>query len=322
MSLLERLHWQVTSIQNNPNSWSPLPPTTSTVQMQMLCFPTVYQMGNLAHTRKILKTFAEKSPHASIQATAMFHEAAFIAEVLIYNEYVKKSKWHPPYPEPETQEEKEQVAKFKQLLSEIMSCDREQLLSDYVSILSTLSTTYTEHGNTVVSFSGSSRKERRTEVVNETYASQLQKLRFQLENLNSGKPLPHLTGHDVQGVDFDSARLKGKAVLMFFTSNSYTDRPNFKELRELKKRYAGRPFEIVSVMVDQKSEDAKAAVDTGKITWSTLYDEDQQLMKKWQFNPCSDRLLVDHQGVIYRRADYNAKLDETIERLVKNAEGK
>ena len=96
--------------------------------------------------------------------------------------------------------------------------------------------------------------------------------------------------------------LKGKAVLMLFTSNLYTDRPNSQGLRELKKRYVGRPFEIVSVMVDSEKDEAKAAVDTGKIIWSTLYDVDQQLVKKWQFNPCSDRLLVDHHGMIHRRA--------------------
>ena len=110
--------------------------------------------------------------------------------------------------------------------------------------------------------------------------------------------------------------------MLFFTSNLYTDRPNFKKLRELRKRYAGRPFEIVSVMVDSKPEDAKAAVDTGKITWATLCDVDQKLMKQWQFGPCSDRLLIDHQGTIQRRAMYGTELEETIERLIRNAERK
>ena len=165
-------------------------------------------------------------------------------------------------------------------------------------------------------------KERRSNWLDKTYVDQLQEFRFSLENLNSGQQLPRLNGRDVQGVDFDSERLKGKAVLLFFTSSHYTDRPNFKELRELKERYAGRPFEIVSVMVDLKPEEAKAAVDTGKITWPTLNDEGQQLMKKWQFDPCSDRLLIDHRGIIHRRAMYGTDLDDSIELLVKNAEDK
>ena len=282
----------------------------------------IYYQGNLAHTRKMLNTFAENSPHATIQATALFHEAAVIAEALMQKEYFKNPKWHPTWPEPKTQEEEIQLAKYKQLLTELISCNSEQLLSDFDSILTTLKTKYAEHGSTVVNWGGERLKERRTKGVVQTYADQLQEFRFQLENLKSGQPLPRLTGRDVHGVDFDSERLKGKTVLLFFTSNQYTDRANFKQLRELKKRYAGRPFEIVSVMVDLKPEEAKAAVDTGKITWPTLYDEGQQLMKEWQFNPCSDRLLIDHQGIIQRRAMYGTELDETIELLVRNAEGK
>ena len=96
-------------------------------------------------------------------------------------------------------------------------------------------------------------------------------MRFTLANIRSGQPLPRLTGRDVHGVDFDSERLKGKAVLLFFASKQTTDWMDFNKLKELKKRYAGRPFEIVSVMVDENLEDAKSVVDAGIISWSTLY---------------------------------------------------
>lgn len=278
--------------------------------------------GNFAHTRKILNTFAEKSPHATIQAAAMFREAAVIAEALMSNVYFKNPKWHPTWPEPKTKKEEVQLAKYKQLLTELASLKDEQLLLDFDAIQTTLKTKYAKHSSTVVNRGGERLKERRTQGVGETYSEQLQKFRFSLQNLKSGQPLPRLTGRDVHGVDFDSERLKGKTVLLFFTSNLYTDRPNFKQLRELKKRYAGRPFEIVSVMVDLKPEEAKAAVDTDKITWPTLYDVGQQLSQKWQFDPCSDRLLIDHQGIIRRRAMYGTDLDETIELLVGNAERK
>lgn len=73
-------------------------------------------------------------------------------------------------------------------------------------------------------------------------------------------------------------------------------------------------------MVDSKLEEAQAAVDSGKITWPTLYDAGQRLKHKWQFAPCSDRLLIDHAGVIHRRAMYGTDLAESIELLVRNAE--
>ena len=282
----------------------------------------IYYQGNLAHTRKILQAFANDSPHANIQATALFNEAGVIAMALQQREYFKKAEWHPTWPKAATEEEEATVAKYKQLMAELMSCDTDQLLADFDSILAKLNTKYAEHGSAIVNWGGARLKERRTEPEEETYAEQLQQHRFQLANLNSGQPLPRLTGRDVYGADFDSERLKGKTILLFFTSNLYTDRPNFKKLRELRKRYAGRPFEIVSVMVDSKPEDAKAAVDTGKITWATLCDVDQKLMKQWQFGPCSDRLLIDHQGTIQRRAMYGTELEETIERLIRNAERK
>ncbi len=279
----------------------------------------IYYQGNLAHTRKILNTFAENSPHETVQATALYHEAGVIAEALIEQEYFKDPKWHPVWPKPKNKEEEIRVAKYRQLLTELMSFDSEQLLADFDSILETLKTKYGDHGSTVVEWAGERLKERDKDI-DQTYADQLQGFRYQLRNLKSGRPLPHLVGYDVHGVDFDSERLRGKAVLLFFTSNLYTDRENFQQLRELKKRYAGRPFEIVSVMVDKDPEEAQAAVDDGKITWPTLYDAGRKLMHKWQFDPCSDRLLIDHQGVIRRRARYGTEADETIEQLVANAE--
>ena len=153
-------------------------------------------------------------------------------------------------------------------------------------------------------------------------ANQLQAMRFTLANLRLGQPLPRLIGRDVHGVDFDSERLKGKAVLLFFASKQTTDWMDFNKLKELKTIYAGRPFEIVSVMVDEKLEDAKSVVDTGIISWSTLYDADQQLMEKWRLGKCQETLLVDHQGIIHRRAYAGMELDQTIDQLVKNAESK
>lgn len=286
----------------------------------------IHYQGNLVHARKLLNTFSENSPHETIQATAMFQEAAVIASALIHREYFKDPKWRPTWPEPKTPEEEIELANSKRevtkLVTELMSCDAGQLLSDFDAIQTTLKTKYAEHGSTIVNRGGERLKERRTKRADPTYAEQLQKFRFSLQNLKSGQPLPRLIGRDVHGVNFDSERLKGKTVLLFFTSNLYTDRVNFKQLRELKKRYAGRPFEIVSVMVDSKPEEAKSAVDTGKITWPTLYDVDQQLRKQWQFEPCSDRLLIDHEDVIRRRAMYGTDLDETIELLVGNAEQK
>lgn len=285
-------------------------------------FSDIDYPNNLVHARKMLNTFSGGSPYAAVQAAAMFQEAMLIAQVLMNKEYFKLPQWRPQSPKPKTNAEKLGIEKVNQILAELISCDAEQLFLDYDSILTTMKTEYPEHGNTVIHSYSDSMRKRRTDGVDEPYASHLQKIRFSLYKLKSGQPLPHLTGRDVSGVEFDSERLKGKAVLLFFTSNLYTDQSNFKELRELKKQYEGRPFEIVSVMVDSKLEEAKSAVDTGKITWPTLYDVDQQLMKKWQFDPCSERLLIDHQGIIHRRAFYGTELDETIELLVRNAERK
>ena len=90
---------------------------------------------------------------------------------------------------------------------------------------------------------------------------------------------------------------------------------DFNKLNELKKRYAGRPFEIVSVMVDENLEDAKSVIDAGTITWPTLYDADQQLMKKWRLGKCQETLLVDHQGIIHRRAYAGMELDQLLTSL-------
>jgi len=242
----------------------------------------------------------------------LYKEAELIAFRLQIKEYYKQPEWlRPLFPEIS----KDELKHYKQMHAEILAVNEEQLLADFDKILQTLKDNFPEHVNTIGDH-------RRTDAVSETYANQLQAMRFTLANLRLGQPLPRLTGRDVHGVDFDSERLKGKAVLLFFASKQTTDWMDFNKLKELKKRYAGRPFEIVSVMVDENLEDAKSVVDAGIISWSTLYDADQQLMEKWRLGKCQETLLVDHQGIIHRRAYAGAELDQTIDHLVKNAESK
>ena len=267
-----------------------------------------------SHTgaRKLLKTFSEASPHPSVQAASLYKEAELIAFRLQIKEYYKQSEWlRPLFPEQISKDE----LNYKQMHAEILAVNEDQLLADFDKILQTLKVNFPEHGSTIGDH-------RRTDAVSETYANQLQAMRFTLANIRSGQPLPRLTGRDVHGVDFDSERLKGKAVLLFFASKQTIDWMDFNKLKELKTIYAGRPFEIVSVMVDEKLEDAKSVVDTGIISWSTLYDADQQLMEKWRLGKCQETLLVDHQGIIHRRAYAGMELDQTIDQLVKNAESK
>ena len=268
-----------------------------------------------SHTgaRKLLKTFSEASPHPSVQAASLYKEAELIAFRLQIKEYYKQPEWlRPLFPE---QISKDELKHYKQMHAEILAGNEEQLLADFDKILQTLKDNFPEHVNTIGDH-------RRTDAASETYANRLQAIRFPLANIRSGQPLPRLTGRDVHGVDFDSERLKGKAVLLFFASKQTIDWMDFNKLKELKKRYAGRPFEIVSVMVDENLEDAKSVVDTGIISWSTLYDADQQLMEKWRLGKCQETLLVDHQGIIHRRAYAGMELDQTIDQLVKNAESK
>ena len=46
-------------------------------------------------------------------------------------EYFKKAEWHPTWPKAATEEEEATVAKYKQLMAELMSCDTDQLLADF-----------------------------------------------------------------------------------------------------------------------------------------------------------------------------------------------
>ena len=116
-----------------------------------------------------------------------------------------------------------EIAYYKRCAAEVESLNEKQLLSDFDAILTTLKTKYGEYGSTLRDGSHGT-SQRRSKAAEQTYADHLQMFEFPLKNLRSGQPLPRLAGRDVYGVDFDSERLKGKAILLFFTSKSSADR--------------------------------------------------------------------------------------------------
>src|SRR5262245_45916433 len=102
----------------------------------------------------------------------------------------------------------------------------------------------------------------------------------------------------------------------------------FPHERSLVKRMENKPFALIGVNSDQDREDCKKKNDKEEITWRSFWNggsTDGPISTEWNVRGWPTLYIIGHQGVI--RAKYLGSpgekvLDETIDVLVKKAEGK
>ena len=91
--------------------------------------------------------------------------------------------------------------------------------------------------------------------------------------------------------------------------------------RSLVEKYQNRPFVILGVNSDASRELVKQVSEKEKLTWRSFWDggsTDGPIARRWNVTGWPTLYLIDHQGVIVRRA--GPQDDELIEQKVKEAE--
>src|SRR5262249_51408446 len=82
-----------------------------------------------------------------------------------------------------------------------------------------------------------------------TYAELAEALLFDLTMLNVGQAAPPMEGRDAYGKAFRLSDCKGKVVVLMFSANWCVPCKHvYPTLRELQKKFKGKPLEIVTVM--------------------------------------------------------------------------
>jgi peroxiredoxin len=96
-------------------------------------------------------------------------------------------------------------------------------------------------------------------------------LQFSLDPV--GRVAPEFAGEDTDGNSVSAAALQGELVLLMFSADWCVPcKEMYGQLRELTEIYTDEPFTVVTVMADQKPETVTKAVQSGDITWPTIWE--------------------------------------------------
>jgi thiol-disulfide isomerase/thioredoxin len=148
--------------------------------------------------------------------------------------------------------------------------------------------------------------------------------------LVEGKPVPDLSGEDLDGKAMKLSDHKGKVVMLSFWATwcppCMALVPHEIELLEKNNK---RPFALVGVNGDPElTDDVKDTIKAKKITWRSFKDtqgDATPISQKWELQGWPTIYLIDHKGIIkqkYIGSPGTKVLDEEIEKLVTEAEKK
>lgn len=94
-----------------------------------------------------------------------------------------------------------------------------------------------------------------------------------LDNLNVGQVAPAFSRTDLAGNEFDLRSLRGRVVLLdFWATWCGPCHGEFPHLRRLAETFAGAPFSLVSISLDDDVEKARRMIEKEKLAWVHLCD--------------------------------------------------
>ena len=166
------------------------------------------------------------------------------------------------------------------------------------------------------------------ELLGKLAASQLMGLKM-MDQLQVGKPVPEISGEDLDGKALKLSDFKGKVTLLSFWATwcqpCMALVPHEIALAE---RMKDRPFDLVGVNGDKLNDAVREKIVDKKITWRSFKNEQSgqaPLSDIWGIDGWPTIFVIDSEGVvrnIWTGSPSEKELDESIEELVKEAEKK
>jgi len=144
---------------------------------------------------------------------------------------------------------------------------------------------------------------------------------FRLRNLQVGCEVPEIVGSDIDGQSFRLSDYRGKVVLLTFSGNWCPScRALYPKERELNRRFAGKPFVVLSVNNDEAKETLRQSIRSGEVTWRCWWDgKNGPLSRKWGIWYSPTIFIIDARGRIRCEDVPEPELDEALETLIKEA---
>jgi thiol-disulfide isomerase/thioredoxin len=104
-----------------------------------------------------------------------------------------------------------------------------------------------------------------------------------------------------------------------FSANWCTPCKHFyPTLRELQKKFKGKPLEVVTVMADRARATVRQAIARGDITWRAVWDGERgPIASKWNVQQFPTLYLLDQRGVIRARDPQDNQVADLVAELLK-----
>jgi thiol-disulfide isomerase/thioredoxin len=146
----------------------------------------------------------------------------------------------------------------------------------------------------------------------------------EIRHLAVGKPAPDLTSSDLDGKPVRLANLKGRVVLLdVWATWCGPCRKMIPDQRKLVERLKKKPFTLVSISVDEKRETVVEFLNKEPMPWVHWFNgTDGRIVADLNVGFYPTIYVLDEKGVI-RYKDVRGKLlDEAVDALLKEVEGK
>lgn len=133
-----------------------------------------------------------------------------------------------------------------------------------------------------------------------------------------GDTAPAISGTDLRGDFIDSAKLKGKTVVVYFWTDSCCG-DSLKLLEPFYRRNKDRGLELVAVNELDSAEKLASYVARNRVSFTMLSDQRSMLFKQYNVVGFPTVLILDREGVIREKVLGDmptAKLEKLIERHI------
>jgi thiol-disulfide isomerase/thioredoxin len=156
-----------------------------------------------------------------------------------------------------------------------------------------------------------------------TFAELARGALYEIRHLGIGKPAPDLDGEDVRGGKLRLGDFRGKVVaVVFWATWCGPCMAMVPHERDLVKRMKGKPFALFGVNGDDDRSRAKEVVAKESMSWPSLWNGGKLggVVTRLGVRAWPTVYVLDAQGVIRYKNVRQQTLDQTVDRLVGEAE--
>lgn len=157
------------------------------------------------------------------------------------------------------------------------------------------------------------------------FGEQAERLLFQIKNLSIGKAVPEVVSQDLNEKETKLSALRGKVVVLdIWATWCGPCKAMIPHEREMVNKLKDKPFALVSISADEKLETLKTFLESEKMPWTHWWEgrREKGILKDWNVTFFPTIYVIDSKGVIRYKNIRGPKLEQAVEKLVKEAEKK